>query len=34
MGRLNLRGWILEGQDYLCLWWELVEEDETETIQN
>jgi len=26
--------WILEGQDYPRLWWELVEEDMTETAEN
>jgi The GLUG motif len=26
--------WILEGQDYPRLWWELLEEDVTETIEN
>jgi hypothetical protein len=26
--------WILEGQDYPRLWWELIEGDETETIEN
>jgi hypothetical protein len=34
MGRLSLEWRILEGRDYPLLWWALVEEDETETIEN